>query len=135
MDRWKECPYCGKKYNAIRDSQITCGGKACIKEANRLRSLEKCKQDADKKAEQKKNRHKQPTNQQLIAEENEIALSLGLDYGLYKAYLNSGYLNTYLKIRFHNESAVNADDRTVQQSWIGGGPARKRIHEVAGCKV
>lgn len=133
MDRWKECPYCGKKFNAIRDGQITCGSEECIRERAR-ETARKAKKVSSEGTERKK-QHKQPTNQQLIAEENEIALSLGLDYGLYKAYLNSGYLNTYLKIRFHNESAVNADDRTVQQSWIGGGPAKKRIHEVTGCKV
>lgn len=135
MDRWKKCPYCGKEYNAIRMAQVTCGDKACRKMRERELAPERARKERENRQQVQKRKSKQPENQQRIAEENEIALSLGLDYGLYKAYLFTGYLNTYLKIRFHNESAVNADERTIQQSWIGGGPAKKRIQEVTGCKL
>lgn len=135
MDKLKKCPYCGKEYNAIRMGQITCGAEACMKMRNAELAPARAKKRAEERKNEQKKKSKQPENQQRIAEINEIALSLGLDYGLYEAYLYTGYLNTYLKIRFHNESAINADDRKVQYSWIGGGPAKKRVHEVTGCKV
>lgn len=71
---------------------------------------------------------KKKTNQELIAEENEIARSLGLDYGTYKAYLQSGYLNHYLRIRFHNDVDRNAENTQIEESWIG------QMHGKGNCR-
>lgn len=59
-------------------------------------------------------------NKSEIAEIAELARSVGLSYGMYVGYLESNYLNHYLRMRFQQESERNADDVIVHHSNIIG---------------
>lgn len=75
------------------------------------------------------------TNQDLIAEDNEIARSLGLDYGTYKAYVESGYISHYIRMRFHQDVERKSDDVIVERSWIGGDSNGRHHTAMEGTKI
>jgi len=72
-------------------------------------------------------------NQKAISEANETARSLGLDYGTYIGYVESGYITHYIKMRFHQAVDDELNPKEVEHSnIIGGSKGKSRADELLG---